>query len=479
MPQFHTFLSYSHSDHRRAKVVHEHLQKAGFSVWRDSNLRLGDRFKSKIIGAIAEAESVTALLTEQGIASDAVYDEAKYALRNGKKLIPVILSPRSLRSSKRWRSLLDEINWGPVGPERPDRNLTQAILRDIEHALKHQDDRGCPVLCFYHFKGGVGKTTLAAHVAAQLYLGARQPKSVLMIDCDAQSNLSSLFLSRKQIKRCATSSSNLIGLLEPDRLRSEPGQYSEFQFAGGVVDENVAYKASTILHHNNRADKTFAIVPNCIDATKYSKSQNQTQVGQYFQNFQQAIQYLSYSYDYIVLDCNPSATMLSEFALQAATDIVLPIRLDKFALDGLENLDTLMQDFYSLGISHGAGPSQRQIWTVVNMARLDRINEPNAVRARGQDEEALQLRPLVYGELEGGRKIDQFIPTLLDSRIPQSGHLQPRAAATAPHGGGINAAERLLAFKNRTDTSRVATALMRLAKELSEKSRSTETVVTI
>lgn len=384
-----------------------------------------------------------------------------------------------MRRSKRWLKLLDRINWGRINVGAANRNITRGVLHEIERALRHPNDRGCPVICVYHFKGGVGKTTLAAHLAAQLYLGTGAPKSVLMIDCDAQADLSSLFLSRKQLERLTIGSENLIGLLEPDRLHSDVQAFGPYELAGGIIDEMTAHQAKSILHRNHQANKHFAIVANSPEASKYSKVTSEENVGRFFQNFQHAIQYLSYQFDFIILDCNPSATMLSELASHAATDIVVPLRLDKFALDGLANIDRLLTDFYGLNYSCGRSDQTKQLWTVVNHARRDKIDESNEERAKGRDEEALQLAALIAGDLIGDRPITKFIPFLLNTRLPASGFLQPLAVATNPHGPDNNPAERLLSFRSNANAVRVSQALLRLANELIEKTKSQQPAVAI
>jgi len=52
-------------------------------------------------------------------------------------------------------------------------------------------DNGIQAICFFNNKGGVGKTTLVANLAAQLAL---MGKRVLVVDADPQCNLSQYVL---------------------------------------------------------------------------------------------------------------------------------------------------------------------------------------------------------------------------------------------------------------------------------------------
>ncbi len=185
------------------------------------------------------------------------------------KIIPVILSPGHFSNSKRWRELFVEVNWGLLDTSATTRNLTEEILRDIVKAIRNHDTRRCPVICVYHFQGGVGKTTICGHMAAQLYHAGRPPLSVLLIDCDAQANLSSLFLTQKMLRQRASTSQNLVGMLEPNRLRAELDKFKLFDVADGRIDDSAIHKVQTALNIDDKTDKSFSIVPNSISATKY------------------------------------------------------------------------------------------------------------------------------------------------------------------------------------------------------------------
>ena len=49
-------------------------------------------------------------------------------------------------------------------------------------------------------------------------------------------------------------------------------------------------------------------------------------------------------YDYCIIDCHPSVGIEVLNALAAAEDIIIPIKADKNALDGMEELDDIIQE---------------------------------------------------------------------------------------------------------------------------------------
>ena len=473
-----TFLSYSHADYDRAKKVRDRLAEDGLQVWMDrEHIGLGAYFRRSINSALQESRTITPILTSSALQSDEVFTEVKFGIDRGLKIIPVVLSPRQLREFKRWRELLDGIDWGRVDFNINSRNLTDEVLQDIALAICRPDDRRCPILCVYHFKGGVGKTTIAAHLAAQMYYAAIPPISVLMIDCDAQSNLSSLFLTREMLALTASSSRNLVGMLEPKRLISAPDWYTPYQVAPGRIDDHTLHQVQTTIDLNEAANKRLALVPNAITSSKYS-AVGHDELARLFANFQNAIQKLSLSYDMIILDCNPSTTLLSHCALNAATDIIIPLRADKYTADGLGNIDELLKNFVKIEFVHGEGRERKQLWTVVNFAAQPHIEELNLDRSKGSGAEADLLRDIL-DPLKSGLAIGQFKASLLDTRIPELNYLRSRPVDTERLDPSNPPSRKLLKFFDHIRAKPTAKAFTRLAEEIRSRTRGVSAVETV
>jgi hypothetical protein len=82
------FLSYSKSDEPDARLLSAFLESQGYSVWWDSDLGGGDKFRRTIISELTKAGAVVVIWTQNSVVSDWVQSEAGRAFRD-QKLIPV------------------------------------------------------------------------------------------------------------------------------------------------------------------------------------------------------------------------------------------------------------------------------------------------------------------------------------------------------------------------------------------------------
>src|SRR6266446_2972723 len=82
------FISYSKAYRGLTQELAQELQDRGFSVWWDSDLLSGDRFREVILGELAQARAAIVIWTPASIKSDRVRAEASRARARG-ILIPV------------------------------------------------------------------------------------------------------------------------------------------------------------------------------------------------------------------------------------------------------------------------------------------------------------------------------------------------------------------------------------------------------
>ena len=156
-------------------------------------------------------------------------------------------------------------------------------------------------------KGGVGKTTTVINLAGGL---ARQEKKILVIDLDPQGNATTgLGLSNIE-----NSNNTIYGVLNGTMTISDVIKKTEFKNLD-IVTSNVDLSG---LEVETAGDNERAFILKVKLATYLKDS--------------------GASYDYILIDCPPSLSLLTVMALVSSNSLVVPLQTEFFALEGLTQL---------------------------------------------------------------------------------------------------------------------------------------------
>lgn len=161
------------------------------------------------------------------------------------------------------------------------------------------------IIAIANHKGGVGKTTTTAAVGQAL---ARKGRNVLLVDLDAQANLTSFFINEENVESSVYDA--LIGRAE--RLPTIK------------AGERLFIAPSTLELARAETDLAGRIARERILSNLVERERD--------------------SYDYILLDCPPSLGIITTNALAAATDLYIPLTAEALPLVGLKMLEEIVAE---------------------------------------------------------------------------------------------------------------------------------------
>ena len=163
------------------------------------------------------------------------------------------------------------------------------------------------IISIINQKGGVGKTTTVINLAAGL---SKQNKKILVIDLDPQGNATTgLGLSNME-----DSSNTIYGVLNGTREIYEVIKKTKFENLD-MVSSNVDLSGLEVETADD-ANRAFILK---LKLTAYLNSSRG-------------------SYDYILIDCPPSLSLLTVMALVCSHSLLVPLQTEFFALEGLTQL---------------------------------------------------------------------------------------------------------------------------------------------
>lgn len=156
-------------------------------------------------------------------------------------------------------------------------------------------------------KGGVGKSTTCVNLGIGL---ARAGKKVLLIDADAQGNMTAC-----------------LGIAEPDELDVTLVNLMEH-----VVNDEPFNMKEGILHHAEGVDFLPANIELAgLETTLVNVMSRETILRQYIEKIRDI-------YDFVLIDTMPSLGMITINALVAADSVLIPVESAYLSVKGLQQL---------------------------------------------------------------------------------------------------------------------------------------------
>ncbi|NYT37762.1 ParA family protein [Allopusillimonas soli] len=167
------------------------------------------------------------------------------------------------------------------------------------------------IFCITNQKGGVGKTTTAINLAAAL---AALDKRVLLIDLDPQGN--------------ATMGSGV------DKNAADVNLYQVLLGEAGIAQARVKSEAGgyDVLPSNRELSGAE------IDLIEMDDRERQ---------LKNAIAQIADDYDFVLIDCPPTLSLLTLNGLSSAHGVIIPMQCEYFALEGLSDLVNTIKRVYN------------------------------------------------------------------------------------------------------------------------------------
>ena len=134
------FISYARHDREQVETLARALEKAGFSVWWDRDIAVGETFAKTIEKELNVAKAVVVAWSEYGNASEWVKDEATFA-RDQQKLFPIRLDSTSAPLGFQQFQSADFSGWKGDASAPEVQSLIAALhknsgLQPSTHAIK-------------------------------------------------------------------------------------------------------------------------------------------------------------------------------------------------------------------------------------------------------------------------------------------------------------------------------------------------------
>lgn len=179
------------------------------------------------------------------------------------------------------------------------------------------------VVSLINMKGGVGKTTLAVGLAWELARSYR----VLLVDIDPQFNATQWVVKADEYLAWVKDKHTILSIFQPSLL-------------GGTKPPPLPVTPASVIMRIERGGFTLDLVPSTLDLMKLDAAPRGTE-----NRLRVFLEKIKASYDYILIDCPPTASLFSYSAFLASDTYLVPVKPDPLSVLGLPLLERAMLDY--------------------------------------------------------------------------------------------------------------------------------------
>ena len=202
------------------------------------------------------------------------------------------------------------------------------------------------IVSLINWKGGVGKTTLTLHLAAGL--AGRHSKNVLLIDLDAQCNLSFLAIGASSyIEHTYTKNDPTLKNVFDDYFARKPSGSSNV-----ILNKQVRARAGRIYTKVDivLSHQELTLLDLKLAREKRSGKDHREETRFEIEKLsiiKDLIESTSTQYDYVLLDCPPNVNLVTQNAFFASHYYVIPAIPDFLSTVGISLIKQYMEQFNS------------------------------------------------------------------------------------------------------------------------------------
>lgn len=255
------------------------------------------------------------------------------------------------------------------------------------------------VITVMNMKGGVGKTTVAMHLAGMLcrYTFGSKARKVLAIDYDPQFNLSQAFIPPAEYFAAEKAGKTTLSILSDDDAELDP---FELQVPGNynppAVDD-----VKFPLYLNKGSGGLLDIIPSTLDLMYVALGHPNANIKPMEERFRKFIESARSIYDVIIIDCHPAGSVFTQTSLRNSDHVVIPVAPQRYAVRGVG----LMMDFIAAKHVGNSGPKPHILFN--SMPRSGVSKEETDIRSQKKFEGACMANTLkkykAFSDPEAGK----------------------------------------------------------------------------
>lgn len=195
------------------------------------------------------------------------------------------------------------------------------------------------IVSVINYKGGVGKTTITANLAAEL---AYRGKRVLAIDLDPQASLTFSFYSVDEWRSGCEKSKTIKNWYDAFIDKDSDLDLSELIVTPQKVNAGVSGKVDLICSHLALINVDLELATRLIGGTERDLRNNYLRV---YSRLKQGVKSLEFgAYDFVLIDCPPNFNIVTKNALVASDFILVPTKPDYLSTLGIDQLRTHVKE---------------------------------------------------------------------------------------------------------------------------------------